>query len=76
MIAQQQSSSHQQDFLGALTTLAMAEEAGLEPAGGMSWVGCLRRLKVKNCLWVAVSGLMLVAMRQRGTYSGVGCVDF
>lgn len=51
MIAQQQSSPHQQDVLGALTMLEMAEEAGLDPVGGMLWV-CLRRSKVNNCSWV------------------------
>lgn len=35
MMAQQQSSSQTQPFLGGLIMLAIVEEAGLDPAGGM-----------------------------------------
>lgn len=35
MMAQQQSSSQTHPFLGGLTMLAIVEEAGLDPAGGI-----------------------------------------
>lgn len=35
IMAQQQSSVEQHDCFGALTMLAIVEEAGLEPAGGI-----------------------------------------
>ena len=44
MMAQQQSSSHQQDFWGGLMMLAMVDEAGLEPAGGIVCGRCAVRL--------------------------------
>jgi len=44
MMAQQQSSSHQQDFWGGLMMLAMVEAAGLDPAGGIVCGWCEVRL--------------------------------
>lgn len=56
MMAQQQSSSHQHDFLGGLTMLATVDEAGLEPAGGILCEEVLRK-----------EGSVLRTKRQRGS---------